>query len=154
MGHRIKIPKEEYLRGLDKATEKLQALVDDITGAGAQGLANASLYILGEAVKRAPVDTGNLRGSGYVELDGQRVAKGTEGGSCTLTGAVPEDATHAEIGFNAKYAADQHEQVRYTHPRGGQAKYLESVMVDGQGELLEIFSKRIRLAMGGGDQDD
>lgn len=153
MGYRIEIPKDEYLRGLDQATEKLQALVDDIISAGAQGLADASLYILGEAVKRAPVDTGNLRGSGYVELDGQRVAKGTEGGSCTLTGAVPEDAARAEIGFNAKYAADQHEQVHYTHPRGGQSKYLESVLVEEQSRILTTITGRVDEVMGGGHND-
>lgn len=78
MGHRTKIAEGQYLHGLDEAAEKLQTLVDAMAGASAQGLSDASLFILGEAAKRAPVDTGNLRGSGYVELDGQQVAKGAD----------------------------------------------------------------------------
>ena len=153
MGHRTKIAEGQYLHGLDEAAEKLQTLVDAMAGASAQGLSDASLFILGDAAKRAPVDTGNLRGSGYVELDGQQVAKGAEGGGCTLTGAGPEDAAHAEIGFNAKYAADQHEQVHLSHPRGGQAKYLESVLVEEQERILATITGRVEEAMGGRHND-
>ncbi|MFR1477658.1 MAG: hypothetical protein ACLSB9_19240 [Hydrogeniiclostridium mannosilyticum] len=89
MGHRTKIAEGQYLHGLD-AAEKLQTLVDAMAGASAQGLSDASLFILGEAAKRAPVDTGNLRGSGYVELDGQQVAKGAEGGAAPSPAPGPK----------------------------------------------------------------
>lgn len=147
MGYRENIPEGKYLSGLDTATEKLQGLVEGMREAGGQGLADAALYILGEAVERAPVDTGNLRGSGYVELDGQRIARGTKGGDCVVTGSVPGEATHAKIGFDAPYAADQHEQVHLNHPRGGRAKYLESVLVEEQGRILNTVAGKMREVM-------
>ena len=151
MGYRKNIPKDEYLAGLGAATNKLQDFVDNLVSASAQGLADTALYILGESVERAPVDTGDLRGSGYVKLDGQPYASGSSSGTAIIKGSVPEEATRAEIGFSAPYAADQHEQVAYSHPRGGRSKYLESVIVDEQGNLQAKLVDGILQAMAGGD---
>lgn len=168
MGYRVKIPEGDYLAGLNEATQKLQDFVDNLAESSGQGLADIALYILGEATQRAPVDTGNLRGSGYVDLDGQSYAKVNQEviskeeaqrgvlpppGEIVVSGAVPDGTTRAEVGFNAKYAADQHEQVHLTHKQG-QSKYLESVIVDAQGDLQEILINRLqRVMMGGGDND-
>ncbi|WP_050697724.1 hypothetical protein [Anaeromassilibacillus senegalensis] len=153
MGYRMNIPSGEYLAGLEEATQGLQEFVDNMESGGAQGLADIALYILGEAVQRAPVDNGDLRGSGYVTLDGAPYAKGVgpEPGT-VITGPVPEIATLAEVGFSEKYAADQHEQTGYSH-REGRSKYLESVIVDDQGELQRILIERLLRVMGGDGSD-
>lgn len=151
MGYRKNIPEDEYLSGLGAATNKLQDFVDNLVSASAQGLADTALYILGEAVERAPVDTGDLRGSGYVKLDGQSYATGSKSGTAAIVGTVPDEATRAEIGFSAPYAADQHEQVAYSHPRGGEAKYLESVIADDQGNLQAKLVEGILRVMNGGN---
>lgn len=144
MGYRMNIPSGEYLAGLEEATQGLQEFVDNMESGGAQGLADAALYILGEAVQRAPVDNGDLRGSGYATLDGKPYARGTgpERGT-VVTGPVPEIATLAEVGFSEKYAADQHEQVAYNHPRGGEAKYLESVVVESTDRILRTIAGKM-----------
>lgn len=144
MGYRMNIPSGEYLAGLEEATQGLQEFVDNMESGGAQGLADIALYILGEAVQRAPVDNGDLRGSGYVTLDGVPYARGTgpEPG-IVVTGSVPEIATLAEVGFSEKYAADQHEQVAYSHPRGGEAKYLESVVVESTDRILRTIAGKM-----------
>lgn len=63
--------------------------------------------LLGQAQREAPVEEGTLRGSGAVD--------------------VTQDANSAsvEVSFSTVYAARQHEEVSWKHPKGGKAKYLE-----------------------------
>lgn len=155
MGYREKIPKGQYLSGLSEVTAKLQSTIDEMKQGAAQGLADAALYILGESVQRAPVDTGNLRGSGYVDLDGQRFAAGTgPDPGIAILGQAPDEASSAEIGFAANYAADQHEQVHLSHPRGGQAKYLESVLIEEPERIINTIAGRMWNSMEEGGSDD
>ncbi len=165
MGKRIEIPEDKYLTGLKEANERLQEAIDQLERGSAQGLANAAFRIATEAQQRAPVETGDLRGSVFVDLDGDQYAMGSENGkSVEITGKVPEGATKALIGFNCPYAADQHEHTEYSHPsmerirkmrsggatdlsfmgsENGQAKYLESVLVEQSDTLLQIIAAAI-----------
>lgn len=61
----------------------------------------------GRSVRDAPIDEGTLRGS--MEIEMREIPGGAE----------------AEISFNTPYAARQHEEMEWEHPRGGKAKYLE-----------------------------
>jgi hypothetical protein len=64
--------------------------------------------LMGEAQRQAPVREGILRASAAVEV--------------RRTG--PYEVT-AAVSFNTVYAARQHENLHYRHPKGGKAKYLE-----------------------------
>jgi hypothetical protein len=66
--------------------------------------------VLGEAQRRAPVKEGTLRGSGRAEL------------------VVEGDGATTLISFNTPYAARQHEETEWEHPKGGEAKYLENAI--------------------------
>ena len=167
MGKRIKIPKELYLKGLAEAEERLQEAIYQLERGSAQGLADAAVRIAEDSQRRAPVENGDLRGSVFVDLDGEQYAIGNEGGDgVSITGVVPENATKALIGYPGPYAADQHEHTEYSHPsmerirkmrsggatdlsfmgsENGQAKYLESVLNElaQNGELLEIIAAAI-----------
>ncbi len=63
--------------------------------------------LLGRAQRDAPVEEGTLRGSGHVEI------------------TVTPQRISAEVSFNTVYAARQHEEVTWRHPKGGKSKYLE-----------------------------
>jgi hypothetical protein len=63
--------------------------------------------VLGEAQRLAPIEEGTLRASGDRETTDR--AGGFE----------------IVISFSTVYAARQHEELDWTHPKGGQAKYLE-----------------------------
>lgn len=58
-------------------------------------------------MREAPVDEGTLRGSGRVEVEDRG------------------DTMSVEVSFSTPYAARQHEEVTWNHPKGGKAKYLE-----------------------------
>lgn len=94
--------------------------------------AEAALYqggsiIMTEAKKRAPLDVGTLRNSGYVTLP-QR-----EG-----------DDVFVEVGFGGAakaYAVKQHEELSYHHEIG-EAKYLENA-INVKEEEIRAHIKRV-----------
>ena len=97
----------------------------DVSGASAgirrmtaeiRAKASAALYevgneVMAESKRLVPVDTGVLKGSGYVD------EPRTDRGSVSV-----------EIGYGGpadQYAVYQHENLSLNHPGGGQAKFLE-----------------------------
>lgn len=81
--------------------------------------------------RRVPVEHGVLRASGFVtkpERRGRNI-------SVTLSyGGAAED-----------YAIPQHERLDFNHPRGGQAKYLESVLNESRPYMAVRLAARIDL---------
>jgi hypothetical protein len=76
------------------------------------GLYRGGQAIIADAVGLVPVDTGVLRDSAIVQ---EPVVNG--------------DEVTVELGFGgaaSDYAIEQHENLDYKHPNGGQAKYLET----------------------------
>lgn len=63
--------------------------------------------LMGRAQREAPVEEGTLRGS------------------ATVTIVTTSEMGSAVVSFNTVYAARQHEEVTWKHPKGGKAKYLE-----------------------------
>jgi len=127
---------------LNALVEALQDIVDKVKDGTPQGLANTATRVLADAVPRAPVDLGPLRGSGFVDVGGAKIAHGNADGSITVTGTAPSGATSATIGFDEIYAHRQHEEVGWNHPKGGQAKYLETAIDDllASGDIEEILA--------------
>lgn len=76
----------------------------------AQALGQFGEIVLGEGERRAPVREGTLRASGESEL------------------VVDGDGATVLLSFNTPYAARQHEETEWTHPKGGEAKYLENAI--------------------------
>ena len=144
MGVRIKFNEDEYLKGLKIAEQNLQEEINKLTEKGGQGLLDALFYVGAESQKRAPVDTGDLRGSLQVKVAGELYAQGVNGGGVEIVGKIPDQVKKGEVSFNTKYAATQHEQINYNHPRGGQAKYLESVLVESQERILNCIARKIK----------
>lgn len=87
--------------------------------------------LLGEAQRRAPVEEGTLRASGELEIEHD-----------PATGMIV-----AVVSFNTVYAARQHEELGWHHPRGGQAKYLESVLLERGNRYTAIMAASMRGAL-------
>lgn len=147
MAKRRNIPESEYLKGLNEAVENIQEAVDNLEHGSVVGLANALLYIATESQQRAPIDTGDLRGSVEVKINNESYAKGQSGGGITVNGTIPDNHENetviGEVSYNTKYAANQHEHTEYDHPKGGQAKYLESVLVEEKDRILKLIAEGI-----------
>lgn len=82
-----------------------------------------------EAKRRTPVDTGNLRGSEHVE-------------GPTMSGRVLRAALVAG-GPAAPYAVYVHENLDALHPVG-QAKYIESVLLESMPYMADRIARRVR----------
>lgn len=96
-----------------------------IRDAVSRGAFLAGEHILGVAVQNAPVDEGTLRNSG----------------------ATTRDGTTCVISFDTPYAAKQHEELDYHHPRGGGAKFLEKAMVTERDTAQALITRAIRAAL-------
>ena len=67
------------------------------------GIRDHMNMVLDEAIRQAPLDTGDLKNSGKIY----------------------ENPKSTRIAFEAPHAMIQHENLEYNHPKGGKAKYLE-----------------------------
>lgn len=133
-------------KGIEQICAKIEAAAAKLEHTSEKGLTEAALFVGGEAQKRAPIESGDLRNSMHVELKG----------------------SSASVSFNTPYAARQHEDTSLRHDRtdghkntdgstvnmvaGGQSKYLESVLIDYQGEILKMIAGGANL--GEGEDDD
>ena len=97
-----------------------------IRDAARRGVGKAAEYVLGEARKQVPHDTGVLERSGRASH---------EGSGPTARGAVS---------FDTPYAVDQHEATHYRHKKGRKAKYLEDPLNASQTTAREIVATELR----------
>lgn len=137
---------------------KLERILQAVPERAQEELVGVTLLIAGIAMRRAPVDTGHLRESGYVHFQNAPIAKGSASGQLQLFGTprtTGDAVLHATIGFNAttddgrySYALIQHERTDFQHPRGGEAKYLESAMGEGASRLKATLERELRRSLG------
>ena len=141
----------DYARAHKAIQAKLDKVTEDLKAVPAKALTDIAVDCLSRAVERAPVELGDLRGSGYADINGAAFASGDKSGSVKTLGFTPPPAevTTAEIGFFAPYALVQHEHVEFNHPLGGQAKYLESVVVERSAAWRDYLIKAAKDAVGG-----
>jgi hypothetical protein len=85
--------------------------------------------LMARAVHDAPVEEGTLRASASLEVhDG------------------PTGPT-AVVAFDTPYAARQHEETTWKHPRGGRSKYLESNLTGMASEYRRVLTDAMRRAL-------
>lgn len=97
-----------------------------VRAAAERGVYLAGEHLLGVAVQNAPVDEGTLRNSGATSTDG----------------------TKAVVSFDTPYAARQHEELTWHHPRGGGAKYLEKALGSERDAISKVIATTIRRTLG------
>lgn len=110
----------------DEALGKiLQSIPEKAKDAAHSELKKIALDLMGKAQQLAPVDTGDLRGSAFNEVDG----------------------LEAVVGFTEPYATRQHEEMEWEHPKGGQAKYLETPYKENLPEYVKGMGETVRKAV-------
>lgn len=120
------MPFEIHVRGFARVERELSRLAQTAPAAAQQALREEAEIEMGEAKERTPVKTGALRASGRVEpLDDGLGVRWAFGGPAI------------------SYAVEQHENLTFFH-RVGQAKFLESVLVESAPYLTERVARRMR----------
>lgn len=102
-----------------------RSLAGNLRSAASKGVNDAAEHLLSVARSRTPRDEGTLQRSG----------------------AVTARDTEAVVSFDTPYAVRQHEELTWNHPRGGQAKYLESAMIDESETMARIIQAQIERGM-------
>lgn len=110
---------------VDTVLKNLNETIREIENKSTLGIKKALMFIEKEAAKRTPVDTGNLRNSFYKKT--LKLINGNPAG---------------EIGNTAEYAVYVHENLE-SHHRVGEAKFLESAIIENKNKILSIISENI-----------
>lgn len=118
-------------------------IVNELSERFQEKLVEQGTEIVREAKMLCPVETGNLRASGRVELlsagvtsFGVNLSFGGEAGS----GNVDGESNAADV----DYAVIVHEDMTMRHPNGGQAKFLEQPWLEAQPQKLEEQKQVVR----------
>lgn len=98
-----------------------------------KALIKALLMVEAESIRRAPIDTGNLRRSG--------------GGNATVTSSTEKEAKGVTF-FTANYATPVHERVDIPHTTG-EAKFLEKAIMALIPEMEPMLAKGLKASIFG-----
>lgn len=138
----------ETLTGMDALNANLRRLSgDELRLAVEQGLFEIGSIMEGDAKELVPVDTGNLRDSGFTITSRLQRLGPTAEVSGEAQASVEEGGTiNAVVGFggpSAEYAIVQHERTDFHH-RIGQAKYLETAVNGQVDEIAPTIAARVQ----------
>lgn len=135
------------MKELDKALKKIPAGSET---AVKKSLTDIALDLQGEAQRRAPVDTGDLRGSAYATVDGKDVTQNASADKHPKTRRTSKPTAkkmQAIVGFTEPYAIKQHEDLTLKHERGGEAKYLENPYKEKKDMYLKDIGDAVKKAV-------
>lgn len=127
--------------GLDESIDALNQKLKELSGLTVRGVEDVSLDALRRSAQRAPLDKGDLRGSGTVIVGSTTVAKGKRDGSITqLASALPMDEPTATVAYGMPYAAWLHNDRTYTpkEPGTGPGYLADPLRENGQRYVQHI----------------
>lgn len=149
---------KELEESVERVKEGLDKAGDIAFAAAKKEMVNIVFDLLGEGMRRAPVDEGILRGSGIAKVNDEQVAhteksgqgqaqlvKDFKAGDISLQKLINE--LMGEVVFNTRYATKQHEELEYNHPKGGEAKYVENPLKEKSPQYIEGLAEAIERAL-------
>ena len=133
------------IRGLREFKARLQKWQRETPQALASAMLLEGEVELAKMKRRTPVDTGALKSSGRVRVrTGGRDAKGR-----FVAGSSSSPAIVWSFGGPAiNYAWPVHENLTANHPKGGQSKYVESVLAEARAHIVSRIANRYRKSVG------
>jgi hypothetical protein len=108
-----------------------------VVTAARRGMQAAGDALLALSDALAPTEPEPRHDVHMVETGFARVELGRDGGD------------QVAVGYDAYWAVFQHEDLEYEHVHGGQAKFLETAVLEGEDVALAIIADTIREAIGG-----
>ena len=149
--------------GIVEAEKKLLDLRSKKVAGFTTGLAKAGYFLLSKSQELVPVDTGALKSSAYVKVNGQEI-KDSESGIISRTlgiisgwlsklrrkpvsdSEIASPPIELEVGYTQHYAIYVHENLEANHPNGGEAKFLEKPAREYRGQMKDIVLKEVEKA--------
>lgn len=109
------------INGVQNVQRALDDIAGRVNGELPRVLTDIGMDLLGKSKVLAPIDTGDLRGTGFTQLEDKTVV----------------------IGFTTPYALKQHEDLTCNHPKGGQAKYLEQPLNQNRTRYINLIKDTV-----------
>lgn len=136
---------QDYVAAKHVLARKAEDICQKVTFVTMQEFYGSCMNVLSRAVDLAPLDTGFLRSSGALMINGMVVATGDDSGGVSGLSVDVQNLKYinATIGFYAPYAFTQHEHVEYQH-ENGQALYLEIALDEILADLKQRMLERIQ----------
>lgn len=148
-------------KGMNKVLSNLKKANDKIRNNVATGYREAALIIKADAVKKAPIDVGNLRGSAFIEVTGKtgdnqnpsfkgdraselaqyHSAARAEMRGVVKGGGVGGDIISATVAFSAYYAFFVHEMPADYQFNGGGPQFLQLSLDKNEKRVVESIKK-------------
>jgi hypothetical protein len=122
---------DEFLLGADDMIKRFRNIANNLPGEAKRALYEEAQVIMIDAKRMTPVEYGTLKGSGRV-----------------ATPVVNAREISVQLSFGgpaAGYAIYVHENLQANHPRGGQAKFLETAVLNAASFLPQRLVSRIAL---------
>ena len=136
------------LEGLSELQKGFNDAIKKLGSANGKAFVDVTLDLLGKSIDLAPIDKGDLRGSGSAVVDNELIAQGgTSGADLDVSGIDLKDIVESQVGFCERYAVKQHEHTEYKHPEGGQAKYLEQPFRENIDKYIDHIADANRNAL-------
>ena len=138
-------------KGLDQVIANLNKKVNEIENYTTQGVVAAALLVKGEAMRKTPVDTGNLVNSAYAVWEGGK-QRGDDGGPAAdgaIVGSAKSALSSAKgptaiIGFTAAYAVYVHEIDKNYRKPGSSWKFLELALMENEQKILDLIKQSVK----------
>jgi hypothetical protein len=125
------------VEGMAQLNKILASLPDKCKTAARKELKLALIDLKGKAQEITPVETGNLQGSAFEEINPQGF----------LLGGVVGFAGGQDEGQPEDYAITQHENMSFKHDSPGQAKFLETPYKENIGKYTDNIADAIKGAL-------
>ncbi|MEU9557977.1 hypothetical protein [Streptomyces fumanus] len=101
--------------------------VRQLRAGGARGLLRGAEHVLGLSTDRVPLDEGYLQSTGTADVD--------------------PAVLRAAVSYDGPYAVRQHEELRWRHAPGREAKYLENSLNASRPQVAALIAAALRRAM-------
>lgn len=159
---------QAYEYALARLSQTFDVAVENVDENVKRAVMESALDCLGRAMDRAPIESGDLRSSGYANLDGVTLQSGSAvQDDLVLRSERREQEANAVVGFALPYAHKQHEDLSLSHDRtdgyriksgknagqtvnmvaGGQAKYLDSVVMENADKWAANIGNAVKKAV-------
>lgn len=138
------------IKGLKELQDKFKTLSAEAAKAAEHALGVCAADLWGKAVDMAPVEFGDLRGSGYAIVGNKTYgAQGADTDPKTARLPVRQaEGLNAVVGFTEPYAAYQHDHEELNHPQHigthAVAKYLEIPYQDNRDKYIKFISDAVK----------
>lgn len=130
---------------LGKILKNLNNQVSQIQGNTRVGLLESSINILGESLKRTPIDTGTLRNSAYIRDINDKLLVAGEQSGIVRKRSSKLNTDSLTIGYRTKYALLVHEINKNYKAPGTSWKFLAIAINENFKTILEIIKRRAKI---------